>query len=366
MRGPRTRITAALAALTATLLIVPVSPALAVCRAGWVDPGSAIARGYFWDVSAVDASNAWAAGVRYDRDGNERLLVGRWNGTAWTREILGFSPLYANMFAIEAVAIDDVWAAATFFDEADNRTEVVMLHYDGVDWSSVEAPLARSQRITDMVAFAPDDVWAVGWYLADRQFRPRILHWDGATWSVVDGVTDPVGEEHLFAIAGTSADDIWVAGTSGGRGGSGAIVLHLDAGGWSQAQLPSMAAYPSLADVTVARTDRAFAVGHVDNGAAPLALRWNGTSWRRMPVPDGVNSFGGVDAASARDVVTIGGTIAGEGTSYRWNGTSWRTIAVPDGTQGSLFEVDHSAEAWFVAAGRGARTSVLHRCAAPA
>jgi hypothetical protein len=354
--------TLAVVAVIATVLIAPMPPASAACREGWTDPGSSVSRGFFWDVSAVDASSAWAAGVRYDRDNNERLLVARWNGTTWAKEALGFSPLFANMYAVEAIADDDVWAAGSYFDEEENRTELVMLHYDGITWSTVDAPLARSQRITDLVAFANDDVWAAGWFFAAGEYRAWVLHWDGAAWSVVDGLPDPDGEESLHGIAGTSADDLWVTGTSGGPGGSGAILFHRDAGGWSRAELPSLPGEPSLSDVTAVSPDRAFAVGHEGNGASALVLRWNGTTWRKMPVPDGASAFNSVDAATARDVVTVGNSAAGLGRSFRWNGTAWRRIALPDGTQGSLIEVEHASGAWFAAAARGTRTNVLHRC----
>jgi hypothetical protein len=348
--------------LLATSFAAGVAPANAACREPWVATGTDVARGYLTDVSVVDGSSAWAVGSRYDRDNNERFVAAHWDGTTWSPEPLGFSPLYANLFAVEAISASDVWASGVYFDEVDDRTELVMFHFNGVAWSVVDAPIARSQRITDLVAFASDDVWAAGQYFASGEYRPWILHWNGVAWSVVDGVPDPSGEEFLYGIDGTSAGDVWVAGTSSASGDAGAVLFHRDGGGWSRADLPRLPSQPRLHDVAVAASDRAFAVGHGGNGALALALRWNGTAWRKMPVPDGPLSLGGVEASTARDVVAIAGTATGDGLLLRWNGTTWRRMSVPDGTQGSLFEVDHAAGAWFVAGGRGRRTSVLQRC----
>jgi len=360
MRALARRAVVGVAAVVTGLVVTPVFPASAVCREAWTDPGSAVARGYFEDVSALGPSDAWAGGIRYDRNGNERFLVAHWDGSTWTQEQLGFSPLYAQVFAIEAISVADVWAAGVYFDVPQDRTELVMFHFDGVAWSVVDSPIARSQRITDMVAFATDDVWAAGWYSDAGHYRPWVLHWDGLAWSVVDDIPDPTGEEHPQGIDGTSSTNLWVVGTTSAP--DGALILHGTSAGWVSADLPSLPGAPRISDIASVSADRAFVVGHVDNGAAKLALRWNGTAWRRMPVPAGAGALQTVAAASGRDVAVVGGDVSTGAVSYRWNGTEWRRIALPDGTDGSLFEVEHAEGAWFIAGGSGRRTSVLQRC----
>ncbi len=352
----------AVLALVASLVAIPAPPAFAVCREPWTDGGAGVTRGYLWDVSALDASHAWAAGVRYDKDNNERFLTLTWDGSTWSSDPVGFSPLYANMWAVEALAPDDVWASGAYFDEVDDETEHAMFHFNGMEWSRVSAPTARSPRIKDIVGYASDDVWATGWYFGSGSYRPWVLHWNGETWSEEPGVPNPNGEEIPYGIDGTSADDLWVVGDSSVLSDGGALILHRDSGGWSRTVVDGLPQDPDLSDVAVVSPTRAFAVGNTGNGARGLALRWNGTTWRTMPVPEGSTSLNSVDATSASDVVVSGNANGGR-FSARWNGSTWRPIVVPDNTRRTTFQIEATDDgSWFAAGSLGRQTGMLHRC----
>jgi hypothetical protein len=80
------------------------------------------------DVDAMSGSSAWAVGLANGTDGFERVVL-QWNGATWSLSPTSFGP--GKLFAVEAVAPGDVWAAgATGLIE----------HWDGAAWQTVAAP----------------------------------------------------------------------------------------------------------------------------------------------------------------------------------------------------------------------------------
>jgi hypothetical protein len=74
--------------------------------------------------------------------------------------------------------------------------------------------------------------------------------------------------------------------------------------------------------VALSRTD-AWAFGGTNPGGAgaPVALQWNGSSWRPWPLPAGLPDFiGDASASSSRDIWAV--SYAG-GYVLHWNGTRW-------------------------------------------
>jgi len=116
-----------------------------------------------------------------------------------------------------------------------------ILHFDGTHWSPIESPPDRIDRalgfpdgsivatggrevwlrknsewteISDSVYYYGGDIWGSSsdnLYVVG--FR-TVRHFDGATWSIVEGITEDPNAS-WYAIAGRSADDIVVAGDNG-------------------------------------------------------------------------------------------------------------------------------------------------------
>ena len=103
-----------------------------------------------------------------------------------------------------------------------------------------------------------------------------------------------------------------------------------------------------LSDVAAASASSAWAVGCTDCGTGSgayssgpgrtLILRWNGTTWTRVPSPDPGTSryITAVAAASAGSAWAVGWTGSGSGTNtrtrsliLRWNGTAWTRVPSP-------------------------------------
>ncbi|HEU4559012.1 MAG TPA: hypothetical protein VFS20_14225 [Longimicrobium sp.] len=133
-----------------------------------------------------------------------------------------------------------------------------------------------------------------------------VMHWNGHTWTELLGTMKGVGK--LYGVSGTSDRDVWVA--------AGSELLHYDGGTWRR--------YPAdganrLFGVWAATPDLAYAVG-----TGSTVLRWNGSEWNRVQIPDfvGTPEFYAVWGTSPHDVWVAGGRI------LHFDGTSWTVSPV--------------------------------------
>lgn len=148
-------------------------------------------------------------------------VVARWDGTTWTwfdlRPLLPAPATGSTITDIAAIAADDVWAVGRDFDVDAGRTVALLLHWDGTDWSRVEAP-AEPVNVTleAVVARASDDVYAAGTRFAFADGTSAwLLHFDGDGWTRLEDVQVVEGSEVLAAA--TAADgSLWLAGVADG------------------------------------------------------------------------------------------------------------------------------------------------------
>jgi len=305
---------------TAALVLPPAAggPASAPAdqRAGLAAPNP----GYFlYDAAARGEDDVWAAGIRSVVDkttGNEVVhsLILQWDGTAWKQ-----APA-PDWGAVRAVSVDSaggVWAAAGFAPRGQR-----VLNWDGHVWTAYALP-AEAGWIRDLVAIAPNDVWAVGeldggaitrgittWI----QAYVTIVHWDGTSWRTMAA---PQGSRRGFleSVSATSADDVWAVGRRDGWPGSGTslgnLVLHWDGRAWSS--VPS----PYRGDSWL-NTVAAIGPGDVWAGGGNLLQQWDGRLWRK--VPHAFNTYSQLSAQSASDIWLA----TGNAGVVHWDGRRWR------------------------------------------
>jgi hypothetical protein len=133
------------------------------------------------DISAVSANDIWTVGARVIDNVYYLTYVSifeHWDGSQWT---LMDDPLGQILYGVEAVAANDVWAVGT------TGAEALIVHWDGVAWSSVPTPspgngsaLRAVEALSTpdlMAAEAPyaADLWAVGSYFASTE-QTLVLH----------------------------------------------------------------------------------------------------------------------------------------------------------------------------------------------
>jgi hypothetical protein len=170
--------------------------------------------------------------------------------------------------SVSADAPDDAWAVG--YTITNEQTRSYTSHWDGTSWVRVASPSPDwGDLLCSVIAFGPDDVWAAGQRRVGKPGgipRSLVMHYDGATWSMVHIKDDSALAARKWSIAGTSSNDVWVAGE----------------------------------------------VYHGEEGPSKLALEhWNGTKWKFVNSPLSRRQQRGnlwaVDAYSPTAVLAVGG-----------------------------------------------------------
>lgn len=188
-------------------------------------PNPAVAFAYpgFNAVTAVSATDVWAAGLFTDSDSVNQTLIEPWNGTAWS---IVPSPNEGNpqaqddLNALAAHTSSDVWAAgAHVYDPANEYDHTLIEHWNGSSWAIVASPnLGNSSWLTGMSGVPGSlTMWAVGAYFdaASQSGFALSMHCDGRIWSAIASASPPDGLGSAFnAVSALTSSDVWAAGIS--------------------------------------------------------------------------------------------------------------------------------------------------------
>ena len=209
-----------------------------------------------------------------------------------------------------------------------------------------------------MDAAGPNDVWAVGLYSANpaAEDHSLILHWDGASWSVVQHDCDTYGG--LLGVTALSASNVWAVGDS--------ETCHYDGSAWAEVPSPQPRgaygeiAYP-LEDVsglhrtTSGPSAHASRTGYAVEWDA-MTEHWDGSDWSIDFSPPAQVLYG-VEALGPNNVWAVGTDSFGP-IILRYDGTRWSTIATPEwGRGGRLAGIDSVVK--LSVSSRGARQREL-------
>jgi len=204
-------------------------------------------------------------------------------------------------------------------------------------------PAGGGLRLTDIVAIAPDDMWAVGYRWDAQERRTVTVHYDGTAWTVVPSPSPGSGpvSAGLHAVAAVASDDVWAAGDYKPAGGAtDTLVLHWDGMSWEQVASPGVSGFGeqgfSFAVVeAVGPGDVWFTGTRSARELGAYTVHWNGSGFTVHTTPAVVNrahEMVGLSALGPAAVWGVGGTatVRSGGFVMRWNGSQWVTVLAPD------------------------------------
>lgn len=168
---------------------------------------------YLYSVAAVAADDVWAVGF-YNACGGclANTLVEHWNGTGWSLVASPNAGTSTNyLYSVSAASSSDVWAVGYYYVQGQQIWNVLVLHWNGTGWSTVDVPHvgAGDNYGRGVKALGPNDVWVVGTWFGPSGLT---LHWDGTIWNVVPGPNAASGSNFLFTVEGLSGSSVWAGG----------------------------------------------------------------------------------------------------------------------------------------------------------
>ncbi len=349
-------------------------------------PNSALPNNFLSDVSVVSANDIWAVGgsSRGTRVGSP--LIEHWDGSTWSIVPATQPPdSVGTLKGVSALSANDVWAVgSSTIGNAASKT--LIEHWDGSTWSLVPSPslnkigaYSANNQLVDVVAIAPNDVWAVGTATTIVAGEALTLHWDGTQWSIVrnPGMSPRFYDANLLGITAVTASDVWAVGqitTSEEQN----FIANWNGTAWTSVASPP---FPTnvefLEGVSAISVSDIWAVGTYtipNPEGSPYfnaTLHWDGTRWNIVTAPqidDSLNILAGVAAISTSDVWAVGfiGTPGGYEApeALHWDGSNWNVVPVPGGTQSTLLlgiAAVSSTDVWAVGeSASGKKTLIEH------
>jgi len=206
-------------------------------------------------VRPVSANDAWAVGG-YQASGREKVLILRWNGTTWQQKP-GLNPEFSNsLSSIAATSSHDVWAVGSSADRNGNRS-VLILHWNGRQWRNATLPhLGSGSALGGVGASSATSAWAVGEHGNEDAARPLLLHWNGTRWKQFTGPRGLSGG--LNGVYVNSSKDAWAAGQDNS---TKALLLHWNGSRWTRVARPVPGAESRLFAVAASSAKNIWAVG---------------------------------------------------------------------------------------------------------
>jgi hypothetical protein len=334
-----TRAAAALLAVGALLFIG--SPAHA--QGAWTrvatpnEPGG----NFLYAADATDATHVWAVGAVAPRPGTGSIhgQILRHDGTAWRPAALSGFPGESTFYAVDAVTATEAWAVGTSRPTF-SGSRTLVARWNGTNWTPEPSPNGNSTGGTLWgVAAAGGTVWAVGNYLDSGTYASHgfVLQRTGGAWR--RSPTPRVSATDSFvAVDATGPADAWVVGygSSGGNTiSSTPVALRWNGSTWRSLPPPNPG-YAGLSAVEAIAPNNVWVAGRVQtdlNGMQPYIAQFNGTSWRRVATPAiiGGGQLSDIVALSPTNILAIGtGGSGGRSIVLHWNGSTWTQETAPD------------------------------------
>jgi hypothetical protein len=325
-----------------------VTPTPTACTPGFnLVPGpNGLVASYLQGVTAITTNDVWAVGTyRLELENSYMGLTQHWDGSQWTivpNDSLGFKQ--NTLYSVAAYASNDVWAVGGYGSTTSiTATLTLIKHWDGTSWTNFASPSPGSyyNALLSVSARAPDDVWAVGYYIdypsTSVNQKTLVLHWNGSQWNVVTSPNPGTLNNRLNGVVALSASNVWAVGYKQYTGlgeHERTLIEHWNGTQWTEFFDPGPGSYRGsfLAISGIASND-VWAVGsYVDDYSRTLIEHWDGVQWNVMQSPN-VGTFNrlvAVHATSANDAWAVGGNSLGAAMVLHWDGSNWGVALTPN------------------------------------
>jgi hypothetical protein len=335
---------------------VPARASLPGAPTRWSIVPSPNEEGANW-LASVDASardNAWGVGYYIGKEGVYETLSEHWDGSEWTLvEPLNVGATGDWLYGVAAISTTDSWAVGYAAGPVDTYTSTTLVErWTGSAWAVVPSPnpsddpIYGANQLYDVRAFAPDNVWAVGWQWTPIGSAPLVERWDGRWWR--ESPTPDDEYRSLQAVDGTSSSDIWAVGHSFNfDDGFQGLAMHWDGRSWAVVPTPTLADDVYLNDVAVVSPSDVWAVGYTlpaNLDIQPIFFHWDGSAWAVIPSPhlsSTYNYLQSIAAISANRVWAAGYRTVDDHEVItlveRWDGTRWRIEPTPNRPDGGNY-----------------------------
>jgi hypothetical protein len=268
----------------------------------------------------------------------------RWDGTNWTIVTMptpsGAS--YPGLGGVSCTSSTHCFAVGSYF-AAGGITKMLIERWDGTAWSIVTSPAAPNGQSASLGAVScqsATNCTAVG---SGTSLRVMLLKWNGSVWAVTNGLSDT--SKLLRAVSCPAATSCVAVGSNG----SGAFARHWNGSTWTTVATPtpSGAHDAGLTDVSCTSPTQCTAIGSSSTNTTidPLIERWNGTAWSIQTSPTAPAgssvSLEAVSCASSTSCVAVGSRASSQIRATlveQWNGATWTVVPSPNRV-GTSFDI---------------------------
>jgi len=221
-------------------------------------------QGQVTGITAVTPSDVWVFGT--SAQGTSDIGTWHYDGADWDR-IPGPA---GSIVRASAISASDIWAVAA------SPASYSVLRFDGTDWLPVPVGDALAGvHVRDILAISDADVWLLGNEAnAAGGVRLVLLHWNGADWSSLAAPIDAWAGR----LAPGPSRTVLVTATPASASASGLIIQASAAGGQVQiSPQPWLRTTGGISDVTLAGPSRVMWVsGAVLTRIGGDAVIWSG------------------------------------------------------------------------------------------
>jgi hypothetical protein len=313
-------------------------------------------------VSCFSSTACTAVGSYRDSGFIGHTLAERWNGAAWTIQSTP-DPAGAPR-VLSGVACASSTACTAAGSSGTGITLTLAEHWNGASWAIQPTLNPAGELNNDLNAVScssPTACTAVGEYTDSASHLLTLAEsWNGTSWAIQPSASPAGADSQLLGVSCSSSDACTAVGFDQ-RTGAPSVTLaeRWNGTSWTIQSTPNPAGASTsvLTSVSCSALDACTAVGYHfagGNPVAPLAERWNGTSWAIQPIsgPSGTthSQLSGVSCSGPNACTAVGSykpfPSESETLAERWNGTAWAIQSTPNptsGTQPSLSAVSCGA-----------------------